>query len=237
MDDHLFRMGNESDAHGSVVIASVRIAKPIRALSLILELLFGDSTVGLAPDVPPSQYISNPQAPSFQRNVDEAPDINLFLIPHRELFPRTARVNFDIARRSATLFEPMQAGIRSISDCIKSVRPETPDWSPERATCPSLTRGRKRDHLFASSRFPCRAICLKSRGTRKKERVAFVIREAYWQMAASVTVRRGCRSKVRPFTRGEKKLYREKESPHTHTLVSSKPIRRKNWQFPVNKVE
>lgn len=45
------------------------------------------------------------------------------------------------------------------------------------------------DHLFSSSRFPCRAICLKSRGTEERES-RLVIREAYWQIAASVTVRR-----------------------------------------------
>lgn len=48
VDDHLFRMGNESDAHGSVVIAFLRIAKSIRALPLISEVLFRDFTVGLA---------------------------------------------------------------------------------------------------------------------------------------------------------------------------------------------
>lgn len=41
MDDHLFKMGNESDAQGSVVITFVRIAKPIRELSLIPEDLLG----------------------------------------------------------------------------------------------------------------------------------------------------------------------------------------------------
>lgn len=33
------------------------------------------------------------------------------------------------------------------------------------------------DHLFSSFRFPCRAICLKSHDTRKKERVASLLKK------------------------------------------------------------
>jgi len=71
------------------------------------------------------------------------------------------------------LYEPMQVRIQSISDCIKSGRRRLIDrWNARRALFFLAGVG---DHLFSSSRFPCRAICLKSRGTRKKERVSSLL--------------------------------------------------------------
>lgn len=72
-----------------------------------------------------------------------------------------------------TLYGSMQVRIQSISDCIKSGRRRLIDrWNARRAL---FFLAGVSDHLFSSSRFPCRAICLKSCDIRKKERVASLL--------------------------------------------------------------
>lgn len=73
------------------------------------------------------------------------------------------------------MYELMQVEIQSISDCIKSVRLERRLIDRRNARRAPFFFAGVNDHLFSSFRFPCRAICLKSHDTRKKERVASLL--------------------------------------------------------------